>query len=58
MVWATVLYVVDHEVKAIHDTLVNAGIEEKNVKFAFIVVNKRINTKFIQKVGGNLRDHR
>ena len=46
-------YVVDHEVKAIHDTLVNAGIEEKNVKFAFIVVNKRINTKFIQKVGGN-----
>ena len=46
-------YVVDHEVKAIHDTLINAGIEEKNVKFAFIVVNKRINTKFIQKVGGN-----
>ena len=46
-------YVVDHEVKAIHDTLINAGIEEKNVKFAFVIVNKRINTKFIQKVGGN-----
>ena len=39
--------------KAIHDTLVNAGIEEKDVKFAFVIVNKRINTKFIQKVGGN-----
>ena len=48
-------YVVDHE--AIYDTFINAGIEEKNVKFAFIVVNKRINTKFIQKVGGNHSSH-
>jgi len=46
-------YVVEHEVKAIHDTLVNAGFEENNVKFAFIIVNKRINTKFVQKTSGN-----
>ena len=46
-------YVVDHEVKAIQDTLIKVGMEEKDIKFAFIVVNKRINTKFIQKLGSN-----
>merc|ERR1719192_275314 len=46
-------YVVDHEVKAIQQTLIKAGMEEKEVKFAFIIVNKRINTKFIQKAASN-----
>ena len=39
--------------KAIQDTLIKVGMEEKDIKFAFIVVNKRINTKFIQKLGSN-----
>ena len=46
-------YVVEHEVKAIQETLVKAGMDEKELKFAFIIVNKRINTKFIQKAGAN-----
>ena len=46
-------YVVDHEVKAIQQTLIKAGMEEKEVKFAFIIVNKRINTKFIQKAASS-----
>ena len=46
-------YVVEHEVKAIQDTLVKVGMDAKEVKFTFIIVNKRINTKFIQKAGAN-----
>ena len=44
----------DLEVKAIQDTLIKVGMSEKDMKFTFIVVNKRINTKIIKKDGSNL----
>ena len=44
-------YVLEHEVKSIRDTLLRAGLEEKDLKFTFIVVSKKINTKILKKEG-------
>jgi len=44
-------YVMEHEVKSIRDTLLRAGLEEKDLKFTFIVVSKKINTKILKKEG-------
>jgi len=44
-------YVMEHEVKSIRDTLLRAGLQEKDLKFTFIVVSKKINTKIIKKEG-------
>merc|ERR1712200_395628 len=41
----------EHEVKSIRDTLLRAGLQEKDLKFTFIVVSKKINTKIIKKEG-------
>jgi len=46
-------YVIEHEVKAIQSTLINAGLSADDLKLTFIIVNKKINTKIIKKDGNN-----
>merc|ERR1719228_970737 len=46
-------YVVEHEVKSIRDTLVKVGMNADDLKFTFIVVSKKINTKFLKKEGSS-----
>ena len=45
---------IEHEVKAIKSTLINAGLSADDLKLTFIIVNKKINTKIIKKDGSNL----
>ena len=44
-------YVVDYEVSAIMSCLAKAGLQEDQVKFTYIIVNKKINTRIMGKDG-------
>merc|ERR1712131_931 len=46
-------YVIDHEIAAILSCLAKAGLPEDQVKFTYIVVNKKINTRIMQMEGRN-----
>ena len=43
-------YVIDHEIEAITRCFKTAGMSE-NLKFTYIVVSKRINTRLFKDVG-------
>ena len=40
-------YVLEHEIKAIQSCMAKAGLPDDQVKLTYIIVNKKINTKFI-----------
>merc|ERR1711909_47250 len=44
-------YVIDHEIAAIMSCLANAGLPEDQVKFTYVIVSKRINTRFFRMNG-------
>jgi len=46
-------YVIDHEITAILSCLAKAGLPEDQVKFTYIIVNKKINTRIMQMEGRN-----
>merc|ERR1712142_1178673 len=41
-------YVVEHEIKAIKDCFKKVGLGESELKFTYVVVSKRINTRFFK----------
>ena len=41
-------YVVEHEIKAIEKCFAEAGIDCAQLKFTYIIVSKRINTRFFK----------
>jgi len=45
-------YVVEHEIKAIEKCFKDAGIDGDQLKFTYIIVSKRINTRFFRMNGG------
>jgi len=47
-------YVVDHEVAAIMSCMAKAGLQEDQVKFTYIIVNKKINTRIMGKDNKNM----
>jgi len=44
-------YVIDHEISAILSCMAKAGLPEDQVKFTYIIVNKKINTRVMQMDG-------
>lgn len=44
-------YVVDHEIKAIEKCFADAGLDKEQLKFTYIIVSKRINTRFFRMNG-------
>merc|ERR1719282_2219495 len=44
-------YVIEHEIKAIKECFKKAGLGESKLKFTYIVVSKRINTRFFKMNG-------
>ena len=44
-------YVVEHEIKAIEKCFTDAGIDSTQLKFTYIIVSKRINTRFFRMNG-------
>ena len=43
-------YVVDHEITAIQNCFRNAGLADDQLQFTYIIVSKRINTRFFRCV--------
>ena len=41
-------YVLEHEIKAIEKCFHAAGINQADLKFTYIIVSKRINTRFFR----------
>ena len=41
-------YVLEHEIKAIEKCFQAAGINQADLKFTYIIVSKRINTRFFR----------
>ena len=41
-------YVLEHEIKAIEKCFHAAGINQADLKFTYIIVSKRINTRFFK----------
>ena len=41
-------YVLEHEIKAIEKCFQAAGINQSELKFTYIIVSKRINTRFFR----------
>ena len=41
-------YVLEHEIKAIEKCFAEAGIDCAQLKFTYIIVSKRINTRFFK----------
>ena len=41
-------YVVDHEITAIQNCFRNAGLADDQLQFTYIIVSKRINTRFFR----------
>ena len=44
-------YVINHEISAILSCMAKAGLPEDQVKFTYIIVNKKINTRVMQMDG-------
>ena len=44
-------YVLEHEIKAIEKCFQAAGINQADLKFTYIIVSKRINTRFFKMTG-------
>ena len=40
-------YVLEHEIKAIEKCFQAAGINQADLKFTYIIVSKRINTRYV-----------
>jgi len=47
-------YVIDHEVSAILKCMAQAGLQEDQIKFTYIIVNKKINTRIMSRVKGSV----
>ena len=44
-------YIMEHEITAIKRSFAKVGLTEETLKFTYIVVSKRINTRFFQMNG-------